>query len=97
VDNLLKNAIEAAPRRGPVTLTVEARDGAGRVRVHNPGAPIPAPVRATLFHPFGTYGKRGGTGLGLYGVKLLAEAMKGGVSYETGEGGTTFELSLPLG
>jgi len=95
LDNLVKNAIEAAPRKAIATVVVEGRGAVGVARIHNPGKPIPAPVRATLFHPFGTYGKRGGTGLGLYGVKLLVEAMSGAVRYETGDEGTTFELEFP--
>jgi len=95
-DNLVKNAIEASPRGETVTVAVAEKGGAGRVRVHNRGEPIPPDVRATLFHPFSTFGKRGGTGLGAYGVKLLTEAMGGTVSYETGESGTTFELAFPL-
>jgi PAS domain S-box-containing protein len=97
VDNLVKNAIEASPSGDTVSVRVEPADGQARLSVHNGGSPIPPEVRATLFHPFGTFGKRGGTGLGLYGVKLLAEAMSGAVSCQTGETGTTFTLLLPLG
>lgn len=95
VDNLVKNAIEASPVGGEVTVVVAPVSGGVRLRVENRGPPLPAEVRATLFHPFGTYGKRGGTGLGLYGVKLLVEAMGGAVRCESGEGGTAFELVFP--
>jgi signal transduction histidine kinase len=92
VDNLVKNAVEGSPPGSTVWASVDVDDGRAMLRVHNAGPPIPPDVRATLFHPFGTHGKRGGSGLGLYGVKLLVEAMAGEVSFETGEGGTTFEL-----
>lgn len=95
VDNLVKNAIEASPRGGEVTVRVSQADGAVRLSVRNGGKPIPPDVKATLFHPFGTYGKRGGTGLGLYGVKMLVEAMGGAVSFTTGEAGTEFTLEFP--
>ena len=96
-DNLIKNAIEASPRGGPVRVSIE-EDGAGaRIRIHNGGDPIPPDVRPTLFHPFSTYGKRGGTGLGIYGVKMAVEAMGGRVDYETGAAGTTFEIVLQKG
>jgi signal transduction histidine kinase len=94
-DNLVKNAIEASPRGGEVRAIVAGDAGVARIRVENGGPPLPAQVRATLFHPFGTYGKRGGTGLGLYGVKQLVEAMGGAVRFESGEAGTAFELSFP--
>lgn len=94
-DNLVKNAIEASPRGGEVRVIVAGSPSVARLRVENAGPPLPAEVRATLFHPFGTYGKRGGTGLGLYGVKLLVEAMGGAVGFESNETGTAFELSFP--
>lgn len=93
-DNLVKNAVEAAPTGSEVRVTIETAGDVDRIRVRNGGAPIPPDVRATLFHPFSTFGKRGGTGLGIYGVKLLTEAMGGVVRYETGEGGTFFELEF---
>jgi PAS domain S-box-containing protein len=95
-DNLIKNAIESAPAGSAVEVSVEERGSEARIRVHNEGAPIPPDVRATLFHPFSTYGKRGGTGLGLYGVKMAVESMGGRVDYETGEKGTAFELVFPM-
>ena len=91
----MKNAIEASPAAGQVRAVVAVDPDAARVRVENGGPPLPAEVRATLFHPFGTYGKRGGTGLGLYGVKLLVEAMGGTVRFESGQAGTAFELAFP--
>ncbi len=94
VDNLVKNAVEASPRGAEVEVRLGAVDGGGaRLSVRNRGEPIPPEVQATLFHPFGTYGKRGGTGLGLYGVKLLVEAMGGKVEYASDETGTEFALT----
>ncbi len=96
-DNLIKNAIEASPRGGSVDVSIEEDAAGARIRVHNGGDPIPPDIRSTLFHPFSTYGKRGGTGLGIYGVKMAVEAMGGRVDYETGAAGTTFEVILPKG
>jgi PAS domain S-box-containing protein len=95
VDNLIKNAIEASPPGLAVTVELVASDEGVRIRVHNGGDPIPPDVRATLFHPFSTFGKRGGTGLGIYGVKMAIDAMGGRVDYETGAQGTTFTIELP--
>lgn len=94
-DNLIKNSIEASPKGGEVAVRVEEEGSEARIRVRNAGGPIPPDVRPYLFHPYGTYGKRGGSGLGLYGVKLTAEAMGGKVSYDTGPDGTEFVLSFP--
>jgi len=95
VDNLVKNAVEAAPRGTAVVVAFAEEGPAVALRVQNAGPPIPPDVRATLFHPFSTFGKRGGTGLGLYGVKLTVEAMGGTVSHETGAEGTAFTLRFP--
>jgi PAS domain S-box-containing protein len=94
-DNLIKNAIEASPAGTTVDVEVTSSSERTTIRVHNDGPPIPPDVRATLFHPFSTFGKRGGTGLGIYGVKLAVEAMGGNIDYETGEGGTAFRIGLP--
>lgn len=94
-DNLLKNALEASGRGDSVRVSVDGRAGEARISIHNGGEAIPPDVQATIFHPFSTYGKRGGTGLGVYGVKMAAEAMGGRVEYETGAAGTTFVLIFP--
>ncbi len=91
-ENLIKNAIEASPAGAGVWASAERSGDGVTLRVHNGGKPIAPDVRATLFHPFGSYGKKGGTGLGVYGVKMLVEAMGGRIGYQTGEEGTTFEL-----
>jgi len=95
-ENLVKNSLEAAPPQSEVTVTLTAGEGEYLVHFANGGPPIPESVRATLFHPFSTFGKRGGTGLGLTGVKMVVEAMGGRVSYVTGAAGTTFSLHFPF-
>jgi PAS domain S-box-containing protein len=96
-DNLIKNALEAAVLGSTVTISIFETDCEWFLRIHNFGPPIPPDIKATLFHPFSTYGKRSGTGLGIYGVKLTVEAMGGLVRYASSdENGTTFELAFPL-
>jgi PAS domain S-box-containing protein len=95
-DNLVKNAIEGAGRNGKVTVTISRSRDRVTVGVHNTGQPIAPDVRGAIFHPFSTYGKRGGTGLGAYGVRMLTEAMGGTVSFDTGADGTTFVLEFPM-
>ena len=95
-DNLIKNAIEASPSASVVSVRIDATGERVRLSVHNDGPPIPPDVRATLFHPFSTFGKRGGTGLGIYGVKMAVEAMGGSTDYKTGDAGTTFTIALPV-
>jgi PAS domain S-box-containing protein len=95
-DNLVKSAIEGAERGGKVTVTISHAAALATIRVHNTGNPIAPDVVSTIFHPFSTYGKRGGTGLGASGVRMLTEAMGGKVQFDTGSHGTTFALEFPM-
>jgi signal transduction histidine kinase len=97
--NLLANALKYSPPGSPVELGVA--DGAGSVvfRVADRGPGIPAADLPHVFERFyrgkGT-AARGGLGLGLYSVRLLAEALGGTVRAEVGPaGGTTFLVALP--
>ncbi|MBI5211444.1 MAG: PAS domain-containing protein [Elusimicrobia bacterium] len=96
VDNMLKNALEAAPKGGAVTLGCSADDREVEFTVHNPGH-MPADVQAQVFQrSFSTKGI--GRGLGTYGMKLLTESYLGGtVGFtSTQEAGTTFRCRYPL-
>jgi nitrogen-specific signal transduction histidine kinase len=44
-----------------------------RIMIQNKGA-VPAEIRERFFDKFVTSGKQGGTGLGTYSAKMLAEA-----------------------
>ena len=94
--NMLKNAFEATPAGGEVTLAAR-RDGGGvRFEVHNPGA-IPAAVVPRLFQRHFTTKAGPGRGEGTWSMKALGEGLLGGqVGFESHrERGTTFWLRLP--
>lgn len=92
--NLLKNAAEASPREGQITISLEEGESA-RVAIHNRGA-IPESIRARFFQKFATAGKQGGTGLGAYSAKLIARTLGGSIGVETSdESGTTVTVQLP--
>jgi signal transduction histidine kinase len=93
--NLVKNAMEASPQNGQITLTLE-RDGAGAAaRIHNQGA-VPEAVRAHFFDKYATAGKSGGTGLGTYSARLMAYTMGGDIHFDTSpEHGTTLTVRFP--
>jgi signal transduction histidine kinase len=94
--NMVKNALEATPPGGKVSLAC-APDGSSAVfSVHNAGC-MPRPVQLQMFQrSFSTKGK--GRGIGTYSMKLFAEQyLKGKVWFSTSEQeGTTFFVSLPL-
>lgn len=93
--NLIKNACEAAPEKSRVSITMI--DAAPlRIVIQNKGA-VPAEIRERFFDKFVTHGKQGGTGLGTYSAKVLAEAQNGAISLEVAdqEDQTTITVTLP--
>ena len=94
--NIVRNASEACPDGGAVTVRAESRDGFATVTVHNTGSYIPPNVRRQLFVPFFTT-KPTGTGLGLAIARQIVTSMDGRIDVESHEEqGTTFTVELPL-
>jgi|GEM_PF-2414246 len=92
--NLCKNAIEAMPTGG--TLSVQASTGEGVVslKVSDSGHGIPEGV--DIFEPFSTT-KEDGTGLGLAIVHQILLAHKGTITFVSEPGvGTSFTVTLPV-
>ncbi len=100
---LLDNAVQHAPRRSSVTLSVASGDGPGRgfveFRVVDRGPGIRAEDRERIFTRFARgpeTGRRRGFGLGLALVRDMATRYGGSVGIEdTSDAGTTFLLRLP--
>jgi hypothetical protein len=92
--NLVRNAVEASPQEGRITVTL-AENASHDVAVHNAGA-VPQDIRSRFFHKYVTAGKKDGTGLGTYGAKLIAETHGGRIRMETSEShGTTVTVHFP--
>lgn len=93
--NLVKNACEAAPAHSMVSVTLA--DGSPIcVTIRNRGV-VPAAIRERFFGKYVTHGKQGGTGLGAYSARMLAEAQNGTIEMEVSDPSnqTTITVSLP--
>jgi signal transduction histidine kinase len=94
LDNLIANAIHAAPAGSRIRVAAERRAEGLVLSVHDEGNGPPAEIVDHLFEPFVT-GRAEGTGLGLSIVREVAEAHGGSARFATTPTGTTFEIVLP--
>jgi signal transduction histidine kinase len=94
--NVLKNAAEAMPDGGAITLSVEPRGSEVCFSVADTGVGIPPEVLPTVFEPFVTHGKSNGTGLGMAIARSVVEAHGGRIRVRSTPGvGTTVEITIP--
>jgi signal transduction histidine kinase len=95
--NLLLNACEAAPGvEGQVEVTAAEVAGSITISVADNGPGIADSIRDRLFHPFVSFGKENGTGLGLAVVQKIVQDHGGEISVErTAQGRTVFKIVLP--
>jgi len=95
LDNMIRNAIDAMPEGGVLTLGAASEGRKTVLRVSDTGAGIPENVMDKLFEPFFTT-KSKGMGLGLASSKRIVEAHGGALSVESKAGvGSTFTIELP--
>ena len=94
--NLMLNAVEVMPDGGDLSIGTELKDGRVNIYVKDQGGGIPENLRDRIFESFLT-GRKDGTGLGLTISKRIMRAHDGDLELvESGSGGTTFCISLPL-
>ncbi len=93
--NLLKNAMEASPVGGAVTVSLQQEGAKHTIRIHNHGA-VPIQIRERFFDKYTTFGKSAGTGLGTYSARLITEAQGGTIHLEAvGQDETAIVVRLP--
>jgi PAS domain S-box-containing protein len=94
--NLIKNAVDAMPNGGIITLESKKVGRTLEVSFTDTGSGISDDVLSKLFTPLCTT-KAQGMGFGLAICKRIIEAHKGTISVKTVKGqGTTFTITIPL-
>ena len=94
--NLIKNAIEAMPKGGKLTLKSKETNGKLEIAFTDTGVGIPKNNLEKIGKPLFTT-KPKGIGLGLSICKRIVEAHKGNISVESTVGkGTTLTVTIPI-
>jgi signal transduction histidine kinase len=95
VVNLVKNAVQASPVGGTVSLRGTVEDGRYVVEVEDRGPGIAEKALERIFEPFFTTREKG-TGLGLPLARKIAQAHRGDVAFSSSPDRTLFRLRVPL-
>jgi len=94
--NLFKNAQEAMPQGGELTLASRVRGDNVEITVTDTGVGMPPEVVSSIFQPYFTT-KETGTGLGLAICQSIIQEHGGCILAESTPGrGSTFTIHLPL-
>lgn len=99
--NVLKNAVEALPPQGAITISSEASVSfSGRdfvaINIEDNGPGIPDAIKQRLFSPVESTKGSGHSGLGLSIVKKLLDDMDGSIVCRSSpDSGTQFQILLP--
>jgi len=97
IGNMIKNALEATPAGGSVSISAKEDSGSVFFAVNNAGV-IPENVQQQIFQrSFSTKGEPG-RGIGCYSIKLFTERYLGGTAdFKSDQAnGTTFTVRIPI-
>ena len=94
--NLVKNAIDAMPNGGTITINSKQANGNVDITFADTGTGIPEEVLPKIFSPLFTT-KAQGMGFGLAICKRIVEAHSGTITVKTEKNkGTSFNVTLPI-
>ncbi len=95
LSHIVRNAIEATPPGGTITLMTRREGELSRLLVQDTGRGMPPDVVEQIFTPFYTT-KIGGSGLGLVFVRQIVEEHRGTITVQSQVSkGTTVSIDLP--
>ena len=100
LSNIINNAVQASERGSHVRVHLDLNRVEQKVRIFivDRGKGIPPEMGDRIFEKGATFGKKGGTGIGLFQARNAARAMAGEILVRGNDGGpgTTVEIALPL-
>ena len=97
--NLIKNAIDAMPEGGAITVSARVKADKVEVKVSDTGKGMDPEIVSSIFDPFFTTKEvKKGYGLGLFIVHhIIVDEHGGSIDVESSPGhGTTFLITLPI-
>ena len=96
MSNLIKNAVEASPSGGCVTVECQYGEFVSICICND--MPVPEEILDGFFDKYTTHGKKFGTGLGTYSARLMAETQGGFIDMQSSsEFGTSVTVTFPAG
>ncbi len=95
--NLIKNAVEALPSGGRITVATSVKNGEVVLEVKDTGVGISPENRGKVFQPFWTTKGGKGTGMGLASSYGIVKSYNGDISIDSSPGeGSCFTIRFPL-
>jgi HD-like signal output (HDOD) protein/signal transduction histidine kinase len=98
--NLIKNAVEAMPDGGNITISTSGRVNVNgsdftELLIEDTGPGVPSHILNGMFNPVPSTKGSGHSGLGLSITKNLVKEAKGTISCRSNDKGTQFQILLP--
>ncbi|MDO8810731.1 MAG: ATP-binding protein, partial [Gallionella sp.] len=87
--------VEASGAKHTIKIDLHVVDDLAMTSIVNHGT-VPKEIRDRFFDKFVTAGKPGGTGIGTYSAKLIAETQQGMISMNTSDENDTTTVSVML-
>lgn len=96
ISNLIDNSLDAISTWGQVTVSLYADAKCAQIRIQDSGCGIPPEILSKLGERGVTFGKTGGSGLGVYHAKKVVEGNGGRFEVQSRQGvGTLVTLEFP--